>query len=65
MVERALLRAFCRGKRAAQRSGVIAVIPLLAWSSHPFRTTAASACGRGFPSLSKEAIFSAEFRDRD
>ncbi len=51
----------------AQRhgGGVIAVIPLLERSFPSVRTTPAAACGSGFPSLSKEGIFSAEFRDRN
>jgi hypothetical protein len=50
----------------AQRhgGGVIAVIPLLARSLPAVRTTPDAACGRAFPSSSKEGIFSAEFRDR-
>ena len=45
--------------------GVIAVIPLLARFLPSVRTTPAAACGRSFPSLPKEGIFSAELRYRN
>jgi hypothetical protein len=47
------------------RGGVPAIL-LLIWLAAAVRTTPAVACGRGFPSLSKEgSLGSTEFRERN
>ncbi len=52
---------------ARSATGVVrvAAIPLLIWLFRDRPNHPAVACGRGFPSLSKEGSLSAEFRDRN
>ena len=54
------------GGRAAPRGWCALLLSLYGFDfAVTVRTTPAVACGRGFPSLSKEGSVGAEFRDRN